>query len=777
MARVEDGLNDVRSISKIAGVRGGGIGFRKQRGANSIEVADAIKRTLEEIRPTLPPQVKIEVNYDESKFTREAVEETEFTLILSAVLTALVCWFFLGSLSSTFNVTMSIPTSVLGTFIILYFLGFTLNMFSLLALSLAIGVVVDDAIMVLENIVRHLEMGKTRQQAALDGAREITGPALASTLAVMAVFLPVAFLEGTVGQFLFQFGVTISAAVGLSLVEALTLTPMRCSQFLAINRTNVLTRGMDALMLGLTRRYQAVLPYCLGHRWLILGLFALAFLLSMAVGSRVPGEFSPAQDQGTLLVRYETPVGSSLAYTEERLREAEKIIMARPETRTYFLAAGSFFDGNVNSGVMFVDMKPKGERALSQQEVMEELRPELEKIPDLKSFLIDLSKGGPDGGLGFPITFSLQGPNLDVLRTEAQRLMNWMKEEKLAVDLNTDFKDGQPELRVLIDREAAAARGVTVQSISDTVTAAIGGVRQGKFTNDDRRYDVRIRLQEDERQRVEDLNRLTVRNIHGEIVPMTELVSTELKPSLQTIARRNRERSITITGNPAPGVKESVALSRIREHALSTLPQGYRLVPSQTTETFEKFGQDMSFALGLGILVAYMILAAQFNSFSQPFLILLAMPFAVSGAALALYGFGQSWNLFSVIGLMLLLGIVKKNSILLVEFTDQVRKRDGVRPNEALLVACPIRLRPVLMTSFATMAAAVPPALAFGPGAESRVPMALTILFGSLLSMLSTLFIVPCAYSLLEGARDFLKGRRGGKVSKFPVRKAGQADF
>ncbi len=755
VARVEDGLNDIRSISKIAGVRGGGIGFRKQRGANSIEVADNIKKTIEELRPSLPKDIKIEVNYDESKFTKEAVEETEFTLILSAILTALICWLFLGSLSSTFNVVMSIPTSVLGTFIVLYFLGFTLNMFTLLALSLAIGVVVDDAIMVLENIVRHFEMGKSRSQAAIDGTREITGPAIAATLAVIAVFLPIAFVDGVVGQFLFQFGVTISAAVALSLVEALTLTPMRCSQFLSVHRTNFITRGVDNTIKFLTQQYSRALPYCLHHRVLILGGFIAMFLFTLWIASRVPGEFSPAQDQGTLFIKYETPVGSSLEYTENRLAEAEKIILTLPETRTYFLAAGSFFDGNVNSGVMFVDMKPKAERTKTQQQVMEELRPRLEKIPDLKSFLVDLSKGGPEGGLGFPITFSLQGPNLAVLKTESNRLIEWMTTEKLAVDLNTDFKDGQPELRVKINRAAAAARGVTVQEISDTVAAAIGGVRQGKFTNDDRRYDIRIRLEPDERTRAQDMEKLTVRNIHGEIILLKDVVTYEEVSSLQTIARRNRERSITVTGNPAVGLVENTVMATIKEHALKTLPEGYRLIPSQSAETNEKFGRDMGLALGLGILIAYMILAAQFNSFGQPFLILLAMPFALSGAALGLFAFGQTWNLYSAIGLILLFGIVKKNSILLVEFTDKVREKEGVSPEEALLKACPIRLRPILMTSIATMAAALPPALAFGPGAESRIPMALTILCGSAVSMLATLFIVPCCYSIMESVKSW----------------------
>ena len=757
VATIEDGLNDVRSISKIYGTRGGGIGFRKQRGFNSIEVADTIKKTLLEIKPNLPPDIKVEINYDESKFTREAVDETEFTLILSAILTALVCWLFLGSLSSTFNVVMSIPTSVLGSFIILYFLGFTLNMFTLLALSLAIGVIVDDAIMVLENIVRHYEMGKDRKQAALDGAREISAPAIAATLSVIAVFLPIAFLQGLIGKFLFQFGVTISAAVALSLVEAITLTPMRCSQFLSVQRNNFITRGTNNFITRLSERYRSTLTYCLKHRFLIISILTGLFILSLFIAARVPGEFSPSQDQGTLFIKFETPVGSSLAYTENRMMEAEKILKARPEVRTYFLAVGSFMGNNVNSGIMFVDLYPRNQRKFSQLQLMDLLRVELAKIPDLKSYLIDLSKGGLDGGLNFPITFSLQGPSLDVLRTESARLIKHMQDEKLATDINTDFKEGQPELRIYIDRIAAAARGVNIQEVSDTVAAAIGGVREGKYTNEDRRYDVRIRIVPEERQKIENVLSLTVRNLYGEIVPLGEIVKYEVVPSLSTIARHNRERSITLFGNPYPGVAENDALVRIEKFAAETLPAGYRLLPAETAKTNKEMGQSMMFALLLGILVAYMILASQFNSFSHPFLILLAMPFALSGAFISLWICHQTLNLYSFIGLILLMGIVKKNSILLVEFTHQIRERENLGAHEALLKACPIRLRPVLMTSFATIASALPPALALGPGAESRIPMALTVLGGSAVSMLATLFIVPCAYSVMESFKEWLK--------------------
>lgn len=754
VARIEDSLNDLRSVSKIDGVRGAGLGFRKQRGYNSVEVADRILKTLDEIKKTLPEDIRITVNYNETVFTREAVEETKFTLLLSAILTALVCWLFIGSWSSTVNILLSIPTSVLGTFVILYALGFTLNIFTLLALSLAIGIVVDDAIMVLENIVRHVEMGKDRKQAAADGANQIMFAALSASLAIVAVFLPVAFIHGIIGQFLYQFGVTISAAVMLSLVEAVTLTPMRCSQMLKVQRQNALTQVVDASFHRLTSLYSKILPALLNHRVLTCLVMGTVFLVSVPLEKIVPKEFSPAQDMSTVMLLFETPIGYSLEATEQKLTEVEQYLKdKRPEVNTYFMAVGGFMGGSVNSAIMFINLVPRNERKLSQQEIIDTMREEMAGIQDLKIIYIDLSKSGPEGGFNRPIMFSLQGPSLDGLRRESARLIEIMKERNLGVDIDTDFKEGQPEVRVRINRENAAARGVTAEAISQTVAFAMGGVREGKFTNDDRRYDLRIRLEPGQRADVADLKRLKVRNLHGELIPITSVIDYEEITTLQTIARRDRERAITISANNPPGKTEGQCLAEIQKIADETLPDGYRLVPSDAAEQFIEFGQQMIFALGLGVLVAYMILASQFNSFGHPFIILLSMPYGLSGALIALWLGGQSLNLYSFIGLILLMGIVKKNAILLVEFTNQVREHEGLNVRDALLKASPIRLRPVLMTSFATIAAAVPPALAIGPGAESRIPMALTIIGGMTVSTVCTLVVVPASYSIFESLK------------------------
>jgi HAE1 family hydrophobic/amphiphilic exporter-1 len=759
VARVEDGLDDIRHIAVVNGRPGIGIGIKKQHGANSVALAQAVKARLDEIRKTLPPDIKIDVNFDSSVFIQDAIHETEFTLILSAVVTSLVCFLFLGSLSSTFNVLLSIPTSVMGTFAVLYFMGFTLNFFTLLGLSLAIGIVVDDAIMVLENIVRHHEMGKSRVLASRDGAREITFAALAATIAVVAIFLPVAFMSGIIGRFFFQFGITISAAVLLSLVEALTVTPMRCSQFMGQTR-----RGYAHWAAGefdqISRLYRSVLEVCLDHRWLVIAVSMAIFLLSLGLAWVLPKEFLPRQDQSAFLIRIQTPVQASIGFTESKLVEAEKILGQHPEIDHFFSAIGGFTsdtgaadgavtDGQVNNALIYVTLKPKSQRTLGQFALMDQLREELNRIPDVIAIPQDLASHDFIAGRGFPVELSLRGPDYTVLEKQSQAIISAMNQTGDFRDIDTDFRTGMPEVRIYPDRELATQSGVTVDTIAATVEAAIGGTVQGKFTNKDRRYDVRLRLEGGQRVGPDDIMNLDVRTDYNELIPISSVIKTQTVGTYQTIARRLRERSISIFTNVAPGKSQAEALDRAEAIAKQLLPPGYRVFLGGGAQTFRETFNSLFLALWLGIVVSYMVLASQFNSFVHPFAVLLSLPFCVSGAFFALLLTGQSINLYSLIGLVLLMGIVKKNSILLVEFANQKRALDGFSIRDAILFAGPVRLRPILMTSFATLAAAVPPALAFGPGAESRIPMAITVIGGVIVSTFFTLLVVPCAYSLM----------------------------
>ncbi len=756
VATIEDGLADVRRMSRILGKPAIGVGIKKQRGANAVAVAKKVKERLIEVQKELPQGMSLGINFDSTRFIEESIKELNFMLAISAVLTSLVCWVFLGSWSSTLNILLAIPTSIVGTFIVLYFMGFTLNTFTVLGLTLVIGIVVDDAIMVLENIVRHREAGESKVDAALNGSREITFAALASTLAIIAIFLPVAFMKGIIGKFFYQFGVTISVATALSLLEALTLAPMRCSQFLQVGeRKTIFGRAVERSFKLLSQFYRWFLKGALHARVLVLLISIVIFASSLMIPKLLRKEFVPAQDQSMFLSRLQTPVGSSIDYTSEKFKLAEEIVMSQPDISRYYAAIGGFGGGEVNTGMLFVTLKkpkdrpvlPGAKRARTQQEIMDFLREEISKVPDLKVKMQDLSTRGFTAQRGFPIEFNVRGPDWEKLAGYAQQIMNGMKDSGLMIDVDTDYLVGMPEVRVIPNRAQATERGVSMSSVSRTINSLIGGERVGKYTTGGRRYDVRVRLLSGGRSRPEDIKKLWVWNNRGEMVQLTDVVSIEEKPSLLSITRRGRERAIGIFANVAGGKSQAAALEKVTELGKKILPEGYHLVLSGSAQTFKESFSSLQFAMWLGIIVAYMVLASQFNSYVHPIIVLLALPFSVSGAFAALWLGNQSLNMYSMIGIILLMGIVKKNSILLVDFTNQMRAR-GKDVKEALLEACPIRLRPILMTSVATITAAIPPALGFGPGAETRVPMAIAIIGGVIVSTLLSLIVVPCAYSL-----------------------------
>ncbi len=756
IATVEDGLADARRLSRIMGKPAVGLGIRKQRGANEVAVAHRVFQRLAEVKKQLPKGLDIGVNFDRTRFIEDSIHELTFTLVLSAILTSLVCWFFLGSWSATLNILLAIPTSIVGTFICLYFFGFTLNTFTLLGLSLAIGVVVDDAIMVLENIVRYRERGIERVEAARLGARQITFAAFASTLAIIAIFLPVAFMSGIIGRFFFQFGVTISVAVALSLLEALTLAPMRCSQFLQVGeRRTALGKTVEGSFRWLAAHYQTVLDRALNHRVLVVVVAVAFFFASLCLVPLLRKEFVPPQDQSMFLVRLQTPVGSSIDFTSERFKKAEAFAMSRPEVDRYFGAIGGFGGGEVNSGILFLVFRqprqrpivPPATHRLSQQELMAIFRKELNAIPDLKAFVQDLSLSGFSAQRGFPIEMTVRGTDWDELAKSSEAMKDRMAKSGLMTDVDTDYLTGIPEVRVRPDRMQAAERGVSMETIGRTINALIGGERVGKYTRGGRRYDIRVRLIPSQRTQQQDIEQLWVWNNRGELVQLKDVVTITEKPALLTITRKGRERAISLFANVAPGISQADALQAAGRIAKEALPQGYHAVFGGSTETFKESFQSLIFALWLGVLVSYMVLASQYNSYLHPVTVLLALPFSVSGAVIALWLGRQSLNIYSLIGLILLMGIVKKNSILLVDFTNQLREQ-GLGVREALMKACPIRLRPILMTSVSTIAAAMPPAMAIGPGAETRIPMAIAVIGGVTLSTFLTLFVVPCAYSL-----------------------------
>jgi multidrug efflux pump len=759
VAVVEDGLEDRRRLARTNGQPAIGFGITKLRGANAVQVGRDVRARLAEMEKQLPEGLDVVVNFDTTVFIERAIDEILFTLVLAALLTSVVCWVFLGSWSTTLNVLLAIPTSILGTFIVMYVFGFTLNTYTVLGLTLVVGIVVDDAIMVLENIYRHREHGEGKVTAASVGAREITFAAAAATLAIMAIFLPVAFMKGIIGKFFFQFGVTITVAVFISLLEALTLAPMRLSRMLEVGeRASRLEQWVSRTFARLAAGYQRLLVPALRHRKLVLAAAAALFVLSLFIVKLLRQEFIPSQDMSRFGMRFQTPVGTSLDASERVLDQIEAFLRSRPEVDSYggFLGAG-----DVNSGFVFVTMKEQGERPvdattgkrLSQQELMDLTRRAMSRIPGALIVMQDFSQRGfsPGRGGGFPVEFNIRGPDWDTLGRSSRVIMEKMRESGLVTDINSDYQVGMPEVQVIPDRNKAADLGISMAEIGQTINSAIGGERVGKFKDKGRRFDIRVRLLAQQRQRPEDIERLLVRTGTGGLVRLGDIVRIEQRPTLQTITRRDRERAITLTANVASGVSQSEAIDRSMQIAREVLPDGYRVVASGSARTYHEAFASLFFAMILGLIVAYMVLASQFNAFTHPFTVLLALPFSVSGALVALLLAGQSINVYSMLGIILLMGIAKKNSILLVDFTNQARA-SGMERHEALLHACPVRLRPILMTSIATIAGALPPALAFGPGAELQRPMALSIVGGMIVSTAFTLFVVPSAYSLIDDA-------------------------
>ncbi len=757
VAKVEDGLEEMPLRIRSSGTRAIAVGVSKQHGHNSVKVADGVRAAVAAIQAELPPGTNAKVTVDSTRFIRESVDELLMTLLLSAVLTALVCWLFLGSWHATFNVILAIPTSVLGAFLCLWALGLTLNTFTLLGLSLAIGIIVDDAIMVLENIVRHKELGLSRVDAARVGAQQITFAAIAATVAIAAIFIPVGMMTGIIGKYLAEFAITLTVAVAISLLEALTLTPMRCAQFLETGeRTSWLGRMIEGAFVRATEGYKAALAVSLRHRAVTITASVIFFAASCGLIVKMRQELVPPQDQSFLAINLIAPVGASLDFTDKKMGEVEAFLKSRPEVETYEAFIGGYPNGEANQGSLFVTLKPVPERpvdkakgrALTQQEYIDVYRKELSGTKDAFVMLQDLSQRGFAAvGRGFPVEFSIQGPDGGKLVELSEKMKKGLSESKLMVEVNSDYRPSLPEIQIVPDRAKAVAQGVSVSDLTQTVSTLVAGIEAGKYTVDGHRWKIRLQAKEADRNVLAKVFSFTVRNNRGNLVPLSQLVKVVEKPTVQTISRKNRERAVTVFANLAPQVSQAAAVDKVKTVGASVLPAGYHLSIGGNSEAMSDSFNSLMFAIFMGVVLSYMVLAAQFNSFLDPLTVLLALPFSASGAILALYLGNQSLNMYSLIGLVLLMGIVKKNSILLVDFANEL-KAEGKDVRTALMTACPVRLRPILMTSIATVAGAIPAVLAWGPGAEVRIPMGLAVIGGVTLSTILTLFIVPCVYSV-----------------------------
>jgi len=766
VASVEDGLSDVRRMARFKDKQTVSMRIKKQRGTNEVTVSEAVQKKLGELeKSSFPKGYGYSVNVDFTRSTKATVELTIEKLWVAALITILICFLFLGSFQAALNILFSIPTSIVGTFIVLYFSGFTLNLFTLLALTLSISIVVDDAIMLLENIVRHYRMGKGSALAASEGAKEVLPAAAAATLAVIAIFLPVVFMEGVIGKFFFQFGVTICSAVLLSLLEAVTITPMRAAAFLSSQpKVGKFEAFLDHKFERLADAYRRVLVRMLHWKWTLVLSTLVVFAVSLLLITRVRQEFIPAQDQDIIMITAQAPPSSSLERTDELSRQLEAVVRTEPEIQEFVVSVGA---GGPNSQVnqIFIParLSPKNSRKVTHVDIMNRLRGKFKSIKELRVSMRDISARNLSSGRSNPLALNLRGPDLTVLAKGAQTLITRLETEKLGVDLDTDYRTGIPELVVKPDRDAMARRGVSVEAVGAVLSAAVGGLRHGRYTADGRRYDVRFKFPDRLIRSPADIEGIFVRNNAGNLVRLSEIVKITEGEAAQAISRVNRQRAVSVYGNIAPGQSQAAVLDRAQAIANEVLPEGYVVALEGASAGFSEAFRSLYVALLIGVLVAYLILAVQFNSFVHPVSVLMALPFSVTGALLALWMFNQSLNLFSFIGLIVLMGISKKNSILLVEFTNQVRegrghgthgeakeKKKHPGPEEALLEGCPVRLRPIIMTSVATVCAAAPLVFGSGMGSEARLPMGLSIIGGTIVSTVLTLFVVPAIYLILS---------------------------
>jgi len=832
VAVVEDGMADFRSFARFNRETNVGVGVMRATGANVVQVCNEVKSRLPGLRSLLQQKlghdVEIGVSTDYSLFIVDDIEEVKLTLFLGIGLTALVTFLFLGSVGTTLNVCVSIPTSLIGTFVAMKILGFTVNFMTLLALSLSVGVVVDDAILVLENIYRRREHGEARRQAALVGAREISFAAIAATFSIAAIFVPVAFMKGAIGAFFFQFGITVTVAVLLSLVISLTITPVLCAAYLTVRQMRrpspkawggligpivnavlwlhwlldrwvlepLLVRPVDWLMERASRGYAVVLRHALKHQWWVapgsILLAATALLFAFGLDLPLPEavadvtgverltfkpigtELVPSEDQNRFITNFICPVGVSIDYVDEMLKKGEDVMIGLKDPQTGNEVVASMFSAVsirpgslISEGTLFVRLVPADQRGWTQSDVMNATREGLAAIPGMRAVVLDLSTQGFTPSRGYPVDFAVQGPDWKVVTDLSERIKEAMVDSGVVTDVNSDYRPGMPEVRLVPNREKAAELGIPMQRLAFTLNVAFGGVRNGRFTELDKRYDVRLRLQEQQRSSPYQLESLYVKNDAGKLVPLSDVCDWKTVSTLPVINRYNHLRKVEITANMAPGVSQGEAIARCREIAEEVregmeLPPSYRIVQLGNAQAMKETLTSLWWALALGFVVAGMILGVQFNSFVHPFTVLIAVPFGVTGA-LAMLWISRLWgppdtlNLMSMIGMVLLAGLVKKNSIILVDYTNQLRA-EGLGLKEAVLKACPIRLRPILMTSLATIAAAVPMALGYGPGAETRAPLARSIIGGIFLSTLVTLVIVPIFYCLFDRFGNWVRG-------------------
>ncbi|MDX2220223.1 MAG: efflux RND transporter permease subunit [Burkholderiales bacterium] len=785
LAEIRDGQREETSIATVDGLRSISIRIRKTRGANTIEMADAIRKQVENLKKTLPPDIILEISFDSSQFIRDGVNNVKRTIVEGALLTVFIVFLFLHSWRSTVITGLTLPISVFAAFIALYWFGFTINFITLLALSLSIGILIDDAIVVRENIVRHLAMGKSHRQAAQEATDEIGLAVLATTFSIVAVFVPVAFMGGIIGKFFYQFGITVVVAVLVSLFVSFTLDPMLSavwhdppSKWLERQPFKWLLGTQQRAMDWLHAFYDRILRWSFkpearrifvpkltviefakngfsrGHlkfgwchirnKAIVLWLAFLTLVASFALVAAgfIKSEFAPREDSGWTSLRIQTPIGSSLGYTNSKAEQVEAALKEFPEVKRI---SKSVWKNSAWFEIQLIDKKDRPNK--SQKQMDDAFRARLKTIAGLEVNI----------GWNRPIQIFVQGPDIKELDRISQEVITKIKAVKGAVDVESSFKPTSPALDIVVNRELASDMGVSMGQIALTTRALIGGELAGQWEGPDgENHQILVRLPKDERTGIADLDKIYVSSYSfnadasPRMIPLRQV--TDFKPSLseRQIDRRNLQRQIRIWGGVASNAAVGDVVGEVQKILKATqMPPGYSFHQGGDSEMMAESGKYALIALGIAVIFIYLVLASQFGSFLQPLAIMASLPLSLVGVFIALMLFGSTLNIFSVIGFIMLMGLVTKNAILLVDFTNHGIQQ-GLSREEAILNAGQVRLRPIIMTTAAMIFGMLPLALALGPGSEQQSPMAHAVIGGLLTSAILTLVVVPVLFTYFD---------------------------
>lgn len=751
VARVEIGSEEERIMFRGNGEAMIGLGVSKQSTANTLEVARAVNKLVDEINPTLPQGMEIKRSYDSSVFIEASIDEVYQTLFIAIILVIIVIYLFLGSVRAMLIPALTVPVSLLATFIVLYALGYTINLLTLLAMILAIGMVVDDAIVMLENIHRRIEEGDSPLKAAFLGAREVAFAVIATTAVLVAVFMPITFLDGDLGKLFKEFAVTMSAAVLFSSIVALTLSPMMCSKLLKpASQDTWLMRQVDKGMNALAGFYSRSLTGAMKHPLLVSLLVVAALGASAYMVKLIPQEFAPEEDRGSMFLMVNGPEGASYEYIEAYMNEVEQRLMPlvdSGEVKRLLIRAPRGWGGSANfsNGMAIIVLNDWGQRRPAK-EIINDVRARLADLAGVRAFPVMRQAFGR--GVGKPVQFVIGGPSYEELARWRDIMLEKAAENPNLVGLDHDYKETKPQLRVVIDKDRAADLGVSIAHIGRTLESMLGSRLVTTFMRDGEEYDVIIEGNRDSQNTASDMQNIYVRSDRSkQLIPLSNLVSIEEFADASQLHRYNRMRAITLEASLAEGYSLGEALDYLNDLAHTYLPAEALISYKGQSLDYQESGSSMYFVFLLALGIVFLVLAAQFESYIHPMVIMLTVPLATVGALVGLLLTGQSLNIYSQIGIIMLVGLAAKNGILIVEFANQLRDK-GVDFDAAILQAANQRLRPILMTGITTAAGAVPLVLAEGAGAETRFVIGVVVLSGILLATLFTLLVIPVAYSL-----------------------------